>query len=191
MIHINQQVVPPGGWHFFDLGIRLSADSYEELYKVVLRFRLQNRAPIETIQEEINRYIAGLSPSHVIRVTPPPTTPKKKGLGDRVYDWACSTYSNWTPSRRKAPMPDAERRAEVCLACPKNLRYRSGCPACVSQTHRLLTALRDGRHSRREQDLGGCDVLGLDTATAILLEDDTIGPKVSNNALPKNCWLKA
>jgi hypothetical protein len=185
MTHIKIQLVPPGGWHFFDLGMRLTADSYEELYKKVLKFRLDNKAPIDTIQEDINKYIASISPQHVIKVTNPGK--KVKGLADRIYDVTCELYTKWKPSRLRAPTPEMERRAEVCKGCPMNKKYRSGCPACATATKRLLTAMQQGRHSRLSGYLGGCEVFSFDIPAAITLEKDTLGED-NNPKAPAKCW---
>lgn len=188
MIHIDQIRVPAGGWHFHDLGMRLQADTYQELYKVVLRFRLQNRAPIDTIQEDINRYIASISPTHVIRTTA--DAPKEKSLADKVYDWSCHTYDHFTTSKLQAPLPEAERRAEICLGCHNNKKYHNSCPSCRGQTDKHLSALRQGRHSAIEDRLHGCSSLAFDIPTAILLEDDLLGAKADRPDLPDFCWRR-
>jgi hypothetical protein len=190
MIQIDQIRVPPGGWHFFEAGIRYDAPSYQELYQKLLKIRLNNRQPFDRLQEEINNYIASISPTHTIR-TIPQVIRKEKSLSDRIYNWACNLYDMFRPHKQQTPLHEANIRGEVCANCPHNLRYRSNCGSCADQTGRLLTAVKNGRHSTYEHRLGGCNVLGIDLSTAVLLEDDMLGDKSNDSRLPDNCWRKA
>jgi hypothetical protein len=190
MIQIDQIRVPPGGWHFFEAGIRYDAPTYQELYQKLLKIRLNNRQPFDRLQEEINNYIASISPTHTIR-TIPQVIRKEKSLSDRIYNWACNLYDMFRPHKQQTPLHEANIRGEVCASCPHNLRYKSSCGSCANQTDRLLTAVKNGRHSTYEHRLGGCNVLGIDLSTAVLLEDDMLGDKSNDSRLPDNCWRKA
>ena len=189
MTQIDQIRTPPGGWHFFEAGIRYDSRTCQELYHKILKVRLGNRQPIDRLQEEINNYIASISPSHVVR-TIPQVIRKEKSLSDRVYNWACSLYDNFRPHKLQTPIQEANIRSEICVNCPHNIRYRSNCGSCASQTDRLTTAVKNGRHSAYEHRLGGCNILGIDLSTAVLLEDDMLGEKTNDERLPNNCWRK-
>lgn len=189
MIQIDQIRTPPGGWHFFDAGIRLEAPTYQELYQKALKFRLGNRQPIDKLQEEINNYIASISPTHAIRNIKR-TIRKEKSLADRVYNWACAAYDNHRSGKPTVPSVEAEKRALTCLSCPNNQPYRSPCGSCASSTQRLCGGVRAGRTTSLDERLGGCQVHGFDIPTAVHLDDDTLGEKKPDGRMPHDCWRK-
>lgn len=190
MIQIDQIRTPPGGWHFFDAGIRLEAPTYQELYQKVLKFRLGNRHPIDRLQEEINNYVASISPTHVIRRIVNRNYRKEKSLPDRIYNWSCVTYDNLKSERERIPSVEAEKRALICLSCPMNKAYKSSCGDCASQTQRLCGGIRRGARTSLDERLGGCQVHGFDIPTAVHLGDDTLGEKTPDDRMPHNCWRR-
>lgn len=192
MITIKQQIVPSGGWHYIEDGMRTDGTSYSDLIQKVLIWKLQARKSVHNVQNEVNAFIGLISPSSVLIRTPsqPHKQRREKTLADKVYNFACRVYDAFRPDKMSATPVEAERRAQICANCPYNLKYAFNCAACESETTRLLQAVRANRKTTRECSLNACERLGYDLNTAVWLENDQLGELSEDPHLPRNCWRK-
>ena len=191
VVQINQQVTPahPDGWHFWEGGIRLESDTYKGLVLKVTEYRISARRDWQTAQEEINEYLAMISPGSV---APSLVTPQKTGptLGDRVYNWMAGVYDKVTSAPAYASAAEAARRAAICTQCPWNQVSPNGCGLCVESMNRMRKAIAKNRTTSQSNWLYSCFPLGMDLRSAVHLEDDLLGGKSDDGRLPVVCWRK-
>lgn len=193
MYRVNKSIVPPGGWRCPanpESSVIITADSYQQLIQEVHKYRLQNRMDYRNMQEEIDAYLASISPSTVTRVkTPPKRAPHS--LADKIYNWACQVFDNTPTSRHYAPRPVADQRVSICSKCPFNDQRNniSSCGPCRETTAAMLRVIRGQRETAYDYHVGGCTKFDFDIRTAVHLEDDTLGEK-SGDA-PSQCWRRA
>ncbi len=194
MIQINQQVTPthPDGWHFWDDDVRLSEESYQKLVYKVTEYRIAMRKDWQMVQQEINEYIASISPTSVApsalvnQVT-------ERTLADKVYNWLSRTYDKVKNSPRYSSQADAMNRASACKACPFNKTIPPTCGLCMAAMRRMGQGITKSRKCPSvDNNLGGCDLLFYDLKTAIHLEDDILGSMSAEekSALPERCWRR-
>lgn len=80
---------------------------------------------------------------------------------------------------------EAVQRRDICKRCPFNVNFIiPGCGSCKTITGEYRDNLIPNRI--RHDELGGCLLLGVDLVTSVHLDE----VRVTNNALPSNCWRK-
>jgi hypothetical protein len=191
VIQINQEIKPthPDGWHFWEDDVLLTAKSYKELIVKVTEYRISRRKQWDDVQQAVNEYLVKISPT----TRGPDTQPFQKteySHSDRVYNWLSRTYNKVTTSTQYASAPEATRRASACISCPYNVIPQANCGACESQMARMAKGISKGRHVTGQKALRACGVLNYHLATAVHLEDDLLGEREENPALPPNCWRR-
>ena len=84
--------------------------------------------------------------------------------------------------------PEARRRADLCISCPKNVRWKTGCSNCNDNIERLSAIVRMGRRMLKNPKLKACAVLGQELKAAVWLRRDRV--LSDNPALPGYCWCR-
>lgn len=184
-------MIPPGGWHYFDGDAKLTAHTYDALIALVESFRAENHRPVGDVAGDVNSYICSNWPTFchgvdmVVVTSVRPQTASGELMND-IQTWA----KNILNIQRIKPFvldSEAEERAKICRACPKNTNWRGGCSSCITATDRMSANVRQGRDTKSSAVLGGCTVYRHDNRTAIFLDREMF--EASNNA-PANCWVK-
>lgn len=185
------QWTPPGGYHFFEGDVKLTASTLDKLYKTVESFRAENYLPSGDVEGDVNTYICGNWPNHcygvdmVVVTSVNPLTRATELLND-ITVWA----KNMLHSQKPLQMVSddlAEQRAKICLNCKYNVNWRSGCGACIVANDRLSASVRQARETASSKVLGGCSKMRHDNRSAIFFDREEFTP---TNDLPDNCWLK-
>lgn len=182
---------PPGGWHYKDGDVLLEANTLNELYNIVESFRAENYLNVGDVKGDINAFLCGTYPNYchgvdmVIVTSVSPPNRESELLSD-ITTWS----KNILNSNKQVHLVSselAEARARICLDCPRNINWRSGCGACVTATERLSTSIRKARDTASTPRLGGCAVLRHDNRSAVFFDAEHL--EISGN-LPDKCWLK-
>lgn len=186
-------LVPPGGWHYIQSDVRLDGYSLDNLYNVVENYRAENHLPAGDVHGDVNSYICGNFPNnchnvdHVsVNVTSVDAPTRQTELLQDITTWA----RNILTSQKQIKMVGAElaeARALTCLACPKNVQYRSGCHSCIVACDRLTASARQGRDTTSTKKLKGCSVMRHDNRAAVFFDKSEFSV---TDSVPQNCWLK-
>lgn len=189
----------PGGWHFLHGEEQLRLDSVdgtlEGTYKKVEKFRIDNQLPVGDVVRDVDSQICGRYPhwcggvvksSVEVREAHAPSTTDL--LIDSIVAW-CGRLL-----RRQAPFglvsdEEANRRAELCLQCPRNLRWDGGCPTCVENAERLSAQVRSDRRTTRTMKLGGCTAYRHDNKAAVFVSTDALENVPADSGVPEFCWM--
>lgn len=196
--------VPPSDgvshWRFPVGAIVIRAKGYDDLIKNVFEYRLRNNLPIGNIENEISSYYCAKYPRfcHAEASDSNPSAGAMAVISDqpllnRVSMWVSATAHRMP--RGGYPLvaaAEAERRAAICLSCPKNRAWLGGCSGCSSITLQLTHAVKGMRRTAKDGNLMACEIGGFELGAAIWLP--TAGMPITDvqrAAMPENCWRKA
>lgn len=82
---------------------------------------------------------------------------------------------------------EADRRAAICLGCPKNIDPQGGCPAC-SGIHRLAEQVKGNRHSKHDGGLKSCEICGCMLKAKVWINSDILDKADAGLEWPDYCW---
>jgi hypothetical protein len=184
-------MVPPGGWHYIDGDVKLTAYSYDNLIKTVENYRAENNLPQGDVVGDVNSFICTNWPNtchgvDMVVITSVNAPTQATDLLADIQVWAKNILHSNKPLMLVHDEV-AETRARVCRACPENINWRAGCTSCITAADRLCASIRQGRDTPSSQVLGGCRLMRHDNRTAIFFDKDQI---MKSESVPNNCWCK-
>lgn len=190
--------VPPNGWHFeVAPNVKLEAINEEELVKLIFEYRLRNNLPIGEIERDIDAYYCARWPQACHKEAndwspSAPSAPPSEPLLNRVARWAAVMIHGMPKGGYPLISADeASKRANVCVGCPKNQPWRTGCTGCSSSTATVLAQIRKLQVTKQQGNLMGCGVCGWDNGTAVWLERGVLPlTDVQEKTIPDRCWRK-
>jgi hypothetical protein len=209
-MRVVETIVPPGNWHYkqrlksspqrpqFQL---IQAGSYDQLVDNVLNFRLANlemtpvaTATREQVIDDIKFYICGNFPSHCtgsraqllaaqngesrIKTRPDYTRPLS-----RIENWLTRLSENQIEF---VDQSTATERANICLKCPLNQSWRTGCGACNDNAERRATLIRGSHSTGLEPKLKNCQAFGTLIDLSVWLKQDY--SEAPRRQVPDFCW---
>ncbi len=191
MVNINPNLYPPCGYTFLDADqVQHTAGDLNLLRDKVTAYRLRNDKPVGDPYREIVDQICTNYPNICRDVAVVSKSPQQVrfNLSNEVMKRLNTLFA----SAKKSPVTyvskaEAERRMSICLGCPKNKEWRTGCAGCNAEFDRLSAVLRGGKSLVNQEKLLGCEGIGGDNRTEIWL--DRPGEVIDD--LPNNCWKKA
>jgi hypothetical protein len=189
-------VVPPGGFHFIETfegrEKRIDGDSFENVARNLLLFRLANQRPPGNPSADVSNFVCTRWPHYCTDTAPREVAPTNSmqtpgGLAGRIAAWMSDLLKlqNDTADISSAV---AESRAEICAKCPVNVSYVSGCGACMDNIQRLSFVFRAGRTLPADPMLQGCAATGQHNPSAVWAKNL---PQISPDdaaKMPSNCW---
>ena len=188
--------VPPGGYHYIErtgsVETRIDGGSFADVAEKLLRLRLGNSRPPGNPLQDVYDFVCSGWP-HVC--SDPRGEPQRPSSGPpatislRCAAWTgyYTTVNGADPGVEKA---EAERRAAICLSCPKNINYHGGCPTCVQSINQQSFVFRRGRTTSADEGLGACDVLGEHLRTSVWASRLGRISGEQQGRVPDNCWRK-
>lgn len=186
----------PGGWHFMATPtLRIDAETFPELITTLERYRISNNLPIGDPLADIESYICTTFPhschsvmgATVTAVVDVGTVNPRRNLLDRIILWFELQMSK-LGTDVIVLQGEAERRAQICMRCPENKEWKTGCGECTSNIDRLSKLVRSGHALARDRKLKACSVLGQENRAAVWLKRDRLS---SADNLPGHCWLRS
>jgi hypothetical protein len=199
-------LVPPGGWHYRQKLVSsparprnqvIGAVTYEQLVENVFQFRLNNlemvpsgTATREQAEQDITFYLCGHWPHNCTGSKAelanagrtPPTVKHYSRPINRIEDWLTVLSERplkWVDQAR------ASERARICLKCPLNQTWRTGCGPCNENAARRATLFLGSRSTGLESKLKGCVSFGTLLNLSVWLENDFTAP---GRKPPDECW---
>lgn len=195
----NPHILPPDGFYFVDPdGVKHSESSWPLLYKAVREYRIRNGKAVGDVMEEVNAFTCKRYPEgcrEVRKVTPAQgrgsvaNPPGSMQLAAGVNKWlilmvrAVADFAD-----QLVPMPEAERRANICRKCPFHKPWSLNCGTCAGAAFRLGLSIRKGRDVPRGDELMACQKLAEEVRVSVHINN--MKPS-ANPELPEGCWRKA
>lgn len=191
---LNQGVVPPNNFHYpIDKGVVLRASTYELLVKEIINWKTQNGMPIGDPDKQIDDYVCSKWPSYCnVTNEESKLIQKNSDMLTKVNGWAALTMRD-TPAGgyQLVDQSVATNRCKICIDCPFNKAWRSGCGNCMKATDTILIRLRQLRKIMLDESLMGCAINGFDNRTAVHLPLSALKlTEEKLQSIPQNCWIK-
>lgn len=188
------RAVPPNGFHFPDAGRVLVGDDYDSLITAIIDDRVKNRRPIGDPQKEYLAYVTAHWPhysgsaAYVVKAGDPTNIQSTGNLRERVTQWLANRYSlRASGNETLLDETEAERRAQICQACPHNQEVPQDCPPCIKEVNRVSFVLREGRDTPTK--VKACELMGHDNRAAVFLPEKMLAHR-SQYKIPSNCWMR-
>jgi len=208
MMRVIAGVVPPGGWHYKQplnsspqrpQQQLIGAASYEALVENVFQFRLNNLQMVESgsatrelVVQDIQFYICGNWPRHCTGAKAEFSQTPGAPISKPAYARPLTRIEDWLTllSERQLRWVDQGRaleRAKVCVACPLNRPWRTGCAPCNDNADRRAMLILGSRSTGLESQLRSCLAYGTLLKLSVWLEEDFTGPR-NRPEPPQECW---
>jgi hypothetical protein len=167
MLKINkdQMRLPLGGHHYYEDGLSLKGDTFEEVREKLSDFRLNNNRPVGNPGQDILIYYAVNFP-YMVREDET-EIPQETKVFTRWRAWVQKTWTH--PPKKTLTTKEASFRWDVCKTCPHNLPIISGLKHSeFEQITRKAFMLRRG--AKIPQELGYCSLHHFDLGVATFIE---------------------
>lgn len=184
-------VTANGNWRYTqpETGMKFTEIVYAVLLSKVIKHRKANNLPFDlsSFEDELCKQINDNSVcAEGMRGKPVPR-PKRTTIDDAAA--FISVAGEWMKGREFVPQEEAERRAEICAACPENQRVE-GCSGCRNLVGRL-TQLLGRRKTKQDSKLQGCRVCGCSNVAQVHIPMEALSKGIkADMQFPDNCWKK-
>lgn len=179
---------PPGGYRFQERdGTKLHASSFKALSRAVAIYRANAQLPPGSPEEEVLEQACRDNASLCLPGEFIPSAPPAQRAGLRRVQWliAWGKQAKATDGIVFVSAEQARQRADVCAACPANVKVPEDCSSC----RKAVTTLQSnviGTSRAVDPRIGVCNVIGCDLAAAVHLDEI----RVNEASLPAGCWRK-
>lgn len=171
---------------------------FDDLVKNVFEYKLRSNLPIGDIESDLDDYYCSRYPRFCQGDASTPSshsTPhyNAQPLLNRVSMWVSSTAARMPRGGYSlVAVAEAERRAAICVACPRNRAWRGGCAGCSSITLQLTQAVKNLKKTPRDGNLMACEIAGYELGAGIWLPTEALPMTDTQRAeMPGPCWRKA
>lgn len=188
MKRVNVNLYPKGGYFFRDKdnAIIRSDKGWRDLMARVADYRRRNKYPPGDPEQEIHEQACLNNPSYCSEQTVVVPSPgPKSSMRERILRWIVELRRR-VQELRFVSDTDAQIRAEICLKCPRRQSLPTGCKSCRAAVKEARPAIIGKRKPDPRLEGFGCDAVGVDLATAVYLD----GQSVEDETLPSFCWMK-
>lgn len=196
MLHLlDPTSVPPGGFRYLcpETKTWIPAPSFWELVSAAERHRKANNLPVSQdfkfeLEDQLCSHMPPGTCKHEIGVAV--SGPRRLTFSDVVS--ATKTLGAWflkgTP---KVDQAEAERRANICLACPMNQNFE-GCTTCAEKDLReTMVSFMGESRTPVDSNLHTCFSCGCTLKAAIWFPLELLKKHMTDESkalLPKHCW---
>jgi hypothetical protein len=189
------QVVPAGGGFTYDVaGQHAEGQDRDSLVQSLIDYRVANRLAIGNPERDVDQHLIERSGGAYHPPMSAGSIPERKDAPKTLLD----RVKSWLINRKYGKVPikyvlrnEAERRARICLACPKNIQWRSSCAPCVRAVEYDAVIVGANRMTSAHDNLLACAVSGHDNGVAVWLDQTSLKHrKPFLPKLPKRCWLR-
>lgn len=166
-----------------------AAPTARSLVQQVRQFRINEGLPMGDPERDISEYIRKVSPNNdryrgkggrLNVPRPEPFIP----LIQRVREWLDGTAP-------RKPMivsePEATERAQICIACQQNVRWKTNCGECNTAADYIAFTMRGVLSYPLDDALHGCRIHGMHLPAAVFIDRDDLPAKLPEAPAP--CWM--
>lgn len=195
---ITIAVMPIGGWRYIQelpqggtqrIPARGCAGTDAKLVEQVKMFRVNAGIDLGDVASDVAEFIKRESPINdrfPKRPKKPSTHTEEKFRPyiERIKDWLLQIS---VKQPRLLIEDEADERAEVCMKCPQNVPWKTGCLPCCEAVVSRGQNVRQRPGYKHDKSLGACRLHDLYLASAVFIDRDDL-PQTNPNA-PEACWM--
>lgn len=194
----DRATTPPGNWSYRDVdGTELTANTLPDLVARTLEHRIDKGLPTADLWAIVEDGVCRQKGVRCKPANPPsPEGVRQVEAGDLLR--FLQTMKGWVQEGQMVDQAEAERRAEICAGCTKNVPY-TGCLGC-SGIFAILFQLIGDRKTRMDENLQSCAVCGCENKVSVYVpleilqkaSGDLEYPAETNPAIPNSpaCWRR-
>lgn len=187
---IDVMRIPPGGWKYrqAETDTELKAGDYYNLVDKVRRHRHLNLLPSTTdLEREVQAQICErLAPAaRAIYCRDDTAYPVEQKPSSVQFDEVKHFLGTLKRLRNFVPQAEANRRAEICAACPRNTVI-VGCSACRNLVGLVFNVIGN-RRTPLDHRLKACGVCSCELQTAVHIPLEAF-PAKPEYQYPDWCW---
>jgi hypothetical protein len=185
-------LIPPGGYHYYEGDVKLIGSSEKDIISIIQQYRAANNLPQGDPTADYLSYVCGRYPQNChakvyYHETSPVPASRRDELFEDVRNWATNLLASQKPISLVSD-EEAERRAKICQACPKNFTWKTKtCAPCVQAADSVCTTIRQAKDTYTSARIGGCLACRHDNRTAVFLDTNLLN---SVESIPSTCWIK-
>lgn len=197
MGRVIEGMVFPDGWHYVQTWngkqFRIDSDSYQNLLVAVETWRVQNTADVNNVKGDVDNQLCGKHPHHChgesVPVLGEAPVNKAQTFIDRLIQWG-RRMINSPLTKTQVSTDEATRRANICLRCPRHIRWENSCGTCVGAAEQLFTLARGMKDvPGLGQKLKACSSFNFNCRTAVWLTREALADQAGNDPF-QDCWNK-
>lgn len=190
---INKGIVPPGDFLYVEpaSGFRFQTRSWSSMVLAVREHRIANGYPLPPgweveLESEVCKNYGPETCQYVDDA--PNLEPRSIHISD-VKNFL-RVVGTWMQSGKGyVEQKEAERRSEICAACPKNQEIE-GCTACSNLVGTITSVLGD-RVTKYDGVLKGCAVCSCSNRAQVHIPLEVLQKGITENmSFPTHCWKK-
>jgi hypothetical protein len=198
---IITSVVMPSGWHYPQLlssgqTVKITAFGFEELLQNMLEFRMRHldlcgaeTASLEAVRRDLKVYICANFRQNCADSSGP-SFAGTVGMGVNDYKRPIDRSGQWLAevANHQVQHVDAAlaaHRAQICAACPQNIRWATPCGPCNENVLVRIQNLNGSLRTPYDRNLFMCRIFGHVNEVAVWLGDTHSQP---DSNPPANCW---
>jgi hypothetical protein len=185
----NREGLP---WHY-DVapGVLLTAASEEILIAEISEYRARNGIPAGDIEKDLDAYYCGKWPTFCNKdaqdFVPSAPVNYQRPIRDRVAQWVVAMIAKLPKGGFSlVNKPEAEARAVICITCPKNVPWRTGCRGCTNSTQALVQQVKQTKRLPQDQQLYACAAAGWPNEDSVWIKKEDLERK---DGLDARCWM--
>jgi hypothetical protein len=196
--------MPPGGWHYPQVlssgqTIKITGFTFEQVLENILEFRERHldlcggseKATIEQVRADLKSYLCAHFKQNCADAPTQPHIPTRIGIGVTSYERPIDRASNWLAKLGhqhvdKVDTALAAQRAQICAACPQNVRWATPCGPCNENVSVNIQNAKGSLQTPYDRHLFSCRIYGHVNEVAIWLTDTYSS---SERKAPEICWI--
>lgn len=176
--------------------VKVSGSNLKTVLRGVYDERRANGAPCGLdLEGEVEQWICQAYPSECQSVDPKVFRHKPLAIshivaGSRVM------LSQWFNGRKVVAREEAERRAQICVNCPMNVKFEKPCGGLCPQLAEVVSGITGAQGTQYDWQLNSCAICKCFLQAAIWVERDTQWnvldetTKEQFNAINYPCWKR-
>lgn len=193
-VQISKELVPPGGWRFYESGFTFEAQTFPELVGLLRDHRHSNSLPAGDPEPEIMVQLGEKYPNIVLNqpVMKPPA------FVEKVKAFAAVLTNHLAHGAVLVDQNTANIRSTICRYCHNNVAPGpniGNCGPCEKMAEKGVDVIRagvlHGRQTPNDDKLKSCALCSCDLRMKVWFQLKTLGhTKEEVNAFPDFCWIK-
>lgn len=188
----NLDMTPPGGWRYFVPETKTWFRNYLALSDLVSalgqHYRANQLVPPSGLEQRIINAMCPELPPNWCQYEGSAKPPVSRPLTFNDVVTGTRILLSWQMEGRPKVSPEeADRRAEICARCDRNVQP-SGCPTCNSPLRKIVEAFVGAEKTKYDNELRVCRECGCSLKAKIWFPLDLLQTDKTN--LPDWCWLK-
>lgn len=188
MLSFNPNLWPDGGWFFKDAdGVKHTANSFDNLVKVLIEYRQRRAQPVGDVTQEIIVQLCGRNRGFCKDSHPGPIPESPNGnMMAKILN-----FMGWLiQEKRLGHLRLIDRnvalaRANICARCPRQRSLPTSCGSCKASVATSRRAILDGQEPVHA-GIQVCAALEEDVATVVHIAV----PQRQDASLPAECWRR-